>query len=369
MVILKNDLVGVKQDISSDFMILNPYDIPLITAIGGISKQSAENTTHDWYEDVMFPKYGITNNGGPVSSSDTSVVVVDASDFRVGHIIQPAGSSELIVVTATNTATNTLTITRAYAGTTAAGWADSAVLNIKFIHGLEGQNARDARFKPQNHLFNYTQIFDSTIEITGTAAAVSLQNVQNVFELQRWKEMKELGWQLENALIDGIRYTDGNTDRKMGGIRQRIVTNITNAATADVTLDLLNGLAQDVKNNGGLKGGRYVFMVGDAQKRKIGNLLASDITIPHADTMRGLIVDSIRTDFGTIGVMANDNLNADEIYLIDLQRIRVMPLNTRGWFFKYMGAVGDKTTGMIVGEYTSEFKQEKAHGRLYNLGV
>jgi hypothetical protein len=32
-----------------------------------------------------------------------------------------------------------------------------------------------------------------------------------------------------------------------------------------------------------------------------------------------------------------------------------------------MGEKGDYTTGMLVGEYTLEFKQEKAHARIKNL--
>jgi len=365
MAILRSELIGVKQDISDEFSLLNPYDVPLITAIGGISKSTVGNTTYDWLEDSMFPKFCTTNNGSAVASTDTSFTITNGADLRVDHIIQPVGSDELIKVTAV--AGDVITITRSFAGTTAEGWTDGTIVKIKFIDTNEGANARNSRFRPQETHYNLTQIFDDSIEITGTAEAVSMQNIANVYETEKMKKMVELGWQLENAVIDGIRHAGLN--RKMGGIRSRIVTNLTDGSTADITVDMLNSMVQDCKNKGGVKGGRYVFMVGDTQKRKMGDLFSSDIIIPQDSTIRGLVVDSIRTDFGTFGIMVNDNLRPDEVFFVDLNRLKIKPLQTRNWFHTYMGPVGDKITGTIVGEFTNQFKQEKAHARLFNLGM
>jgi hypothetical protein len=72
--------------------------------------------------DNYRPRSNPMNNGGALSSSATSVVVNDASIFDVGDVIQI--EQEYCLVTATATSNNSLTITRAYAGTTAASHND-----------------------------------------------------------------------------------------------------------------------------------------------------------------------------------------------------------------------------------------------------
>jgi hypothetical protein len=53
--------------------------------------------------------------------------------------------------------------------------------------------------------------------------------------------------------------------------------------------------------------------------------------------------------------------------IVDTNRMAIRPLVGREFFHKYMGEVGDSTKGMLVGEYTLEFRQEKAHARIKNL--
>jgi uncharacterized protein DUF5309 len=72
--------------------------------------------------DNYRPRSNPMNNGGALASSTTSVVVTDASIFDVGDVIQI--EQEYCLVTATSSSTDTLTITRGYAGTTAANHND-----------------------------------------------------------------------------------------------------------------------------------------------------------------------------------------------------------------------------------------------------
>ena len=362
-VIYTSNLIGVKESVVDEFLLLNHYQIPLLSALGFSSEIA--NTTHEWNEDEMFAKSDPANNGGPIAAGDGSFTVTDGTKFRIGHVISAEGSDELMLIT--NIAGNVLTITRAYQGTVAAGFADGTEIHVEWIQGLEGADARDARYKARTNVYNYTQIFDETIEISGTAEAIAQYGVDNEYTKEQMKKLEELAWQLENALINGRLYSLG-TDKKMKGIRSFIATNVTNAGGVDITDDHVNSMVQDVSDAGGLKtGGRYVFMMGATQKRMISKLFSSDIIVPHTDTMRGLTVDSLRTDFGTYPVMYNDNLRSTEVFFIDLNRMYVKPLRGRNWFHTYMGKTGDKMKGQIVGEFTLEFRQEKAHSRLYNL--
>jgi hypothetical protein len=76
--------------------------------------------------DNYRPRSNPMNNGGALSSSATSVVVSDGTIFDIGDVIQI--EQEFMLVTGTpdsgTAAANTLTLTRGYAGTTAASHND-----------------------------------------------------------------------------------------------------------------------------------------------------------------------------------------------------------------------------------------------------
>jgi len=92
---------------------------PLISRLPKLPTGSPQFlVTNDNYR----PRSNPMNNSGTLASATTSVVVNDASIFDVGDVVQI--EQEYILVTATNNSTNTLTITRGYAGTTAANHND-----------------------------------------------------------------------------------------------------------------------------------------------------------------------------------------------------------------------------------------------------
>ena len=359
-------LIGKKESVVDEFLLLNHYFIPLLSMLG--FSQEIGNVQHEWFEDTMFAKSGIINNSGAVGEDDTTITVADGSVYRVGHVVQATGSDELMLITAIST--HVLTVTREYQDTTKAAIDDGTALNVLWIDGEEGADARAARYKPRTRVFNYTQIFDESIEITGTAEAILQYGVDSEYEKEKQKKLEELAWQLENALINGHRWTNSAAKTKMGGLRNFIATNVTDGGAADVTEDMLNSIVQDVWAVGGFKGGgAYIFKMSPTQKRMCSKLNDGDIVVPHMDTIRGATVDAIRTDLGTFPIVVNNNLRSDEIIFTDLNRMAVRPLRGRNWFHTFMGKTGDKTVGQIVGEFTLEFMQEKAHSRLFNLDV
>jgi hypothetical protein len=92
---------------------------PLISRLPKLPTGSPQFlVTNDNYR----PRSNPMNNSGTLASAATSVVVNDASIFDVGDVVQI--EQEYILVTATNNSTNALTITRSYAGTTAANHND-----------------------------------------------------------------------------------------------------------------------------------------------------------------------------------------------------------------------------------------------------
>jgi hypothetical protein len=351
-------LIGKKQSVVDEILLLNGHQTPLLSLLG--FSEAVTQTTHQWFEDEMIADESTVV--GAVTNVATSVVVANAEPFRVGHVVKVG--EELLLVTAVSG--TTLTVVRGYAATTAAAIADLAKIEVQFVEGAEGADARSARFKARVAKSNKTQIFDDSVEISGTAAAVQQYGINDLYEYEKQKKQLELALQLEKALINGVSYENGQI-RQMKGIRQFIASNVDNVSGA-LTMDAVNNLAQKIYEAGGFAtGGDYKVIVGAKQKRKLSALDTNKVQIGRAENARGEVVDTLINDFGQFEIALNNNLAADELLFVDANRVAIRPLVGREFFHKYMGEKGDYTTGIVVGEYTLEFKQEKAHGRLKGL--
>ena len=359
--IYNKDLIGLKQSVVDEILLLNSHQTPLISLLG--FGDAVTQVEHVWFEDEIH-SYSSTVNGAK-TNADTSIAVADVEPFRANQVVKVG--EELMLVTAVDTNTKTLTVVRGYAGTTAAAIADGAKIEVMFVEGQEGRDARDARFKPRKRVSNITQIFDDTVEISGTAQAVTQYGVSDLYEYEKQKKQLELTLQLEKALINGVYFDNGNI-RQMRGIRSFIQTNVTDANGEALTDTMINDAAQAIYEKGGFaSGGNYVIMVPAKQKRAISKFNSSDIRLERQDNGRGSVADYFVSDFGQFEIVLNNNLQPDELFIIDTNRITIRPLKDRAFFHMFMGQQGDFVRGVVVGEYTLEFLQEKAHARLKNL--
>jgi hypothetical protein len=59
----------------------------------------------------------------------------------------------------------------------------------------------------------------------------------------------------------------------------------------------------------------------------------------------------------------------DRLLLLDSSRVDVLPLAGRHFHSKALAATGDAQVAQIVGEYTTEFRNENAHAVIDNLSV
>src|SRR6059058_3315584 len=125
------------EDISDLVAINSPHETPLLDALGDPAR-AAHSTVHEWLEDALLPNSDQINDSTyGNATTDTQFVVDHADRFRVGDQIKVTTSNEVMLVTAVNTGTNTLTVTRGYGGTTAAALADNQPLIILGNAALE----------------------------------------------------------------------------------------------------------------------------------------------------------------------------------------------------------------------------------------
>jgi len=360
--VYSNDLVGVRESIVDELKLLNPLQAPMISLVGFGS--SIGNVEHVWFEDEMFGQDAAIATAAAVDA--TTLKVADVEPFRVGHVLKI--DEELVLVSAVNVGAKELTVTRGFAGTSAAAITVGTKAEVMFTEGDEGQEARTSRYKPRKRVSNITQIFDDSVKLSGTAMAVNQYGIDNLYESEKQKKQLELTLQLEKAIINGIRYENG-TKRMMRGIRSFIETNVQDAAGEAISPAMLTEAFQSIFEKGGMEsGGNFVIVVGAKQKVAISNLDSEKVRLTQEQNSRGVVVDHIATDFGSAEVVLNNNLQGDEVLVIDANRIAIRPLVGREFAHTYLGIKGDYMEGMILGEYSLEFFQEKAHARIKNLG-
>ena len=121
---------GLVPDRAINVAQLEPNSAPLIqitTKTKG-RKRRAINTTFEWFEDEPFPYWDAINYGSGYNSSATSVVVDNGGYFGSSNLVLIPRTGEIVRVTAVST--NTLTITRAAGGSTAAAIVDGDDLRM-----------------------------------------------------------------------------------------------------------------------------------------------------------------------------------------------------------------------------------------------
>src|SRR5438034_307158 len=224
-------LPEIAEDVSDLVAINSPHETPLLDALGDPARP-ARATVHEWIEDALLPNTDHINDSSYTNAlTDTQFAVANASRFRVGDQIKMETSREVMFVTAINSGTSTLTVTRGYGGSTAEALFDSAALVILGNAALEGDDAASARFTSRSRKTNYTQIFAATVEVSGSELAVRQVGVRDELDYQKVQRTREVLRDLENCVLNGRAPAanpegSGTVRRTTRGIRSFLATNI-----------------------------------------------------------------------------------------------------------------------------------------------
>lgn len=364
-------LPEIAEDVSDLVAINSPHETPLLDALGDPAR-SARSTIHEWLEDALIP------NTDTVVSIDGASLEVTASDrFRVGDQIMVEGESEIMLVTAIDGGTDTLTITRGYGGTTPATVEEDQVVRILGNAALEGDEAAAARFTVRSRKTNYSQIFSSTVEVSGSELAVRQIGLKDELDYQKNQRLKELLRDLENTVINGIAPAanpqgSSSVRRTLRGIIPSLVTHRfvpggEIPAGDDLTEEQLNAALRLIwkSSNGHVD----LIVCGGASKRAINEFVATNRRFASSAENYKSLINTYESDFGVCRIVLSRSIPPGCVLLLDSSRIDVMPLAGRSFHFKPLAVTGDREAGMLVGEYTLELRNENAHGLISGLSA
>lgn len=187
------------------------------------------------YEERTFH----TLANGAVDATTQDITVDDASKFAVDMLVSNMRTLEvmrIVSISASNTSINVIRNYTAWGSqAVGTGWAivDNDVLIMVTDLYAEGAPARDGIYETPIELSNYTQIFRTPFEITGTAAETEvLAGKPSPAEIKARQAVFHR-IKIENAFLFGQKKLDQTTfktpARTTGGLLSYITTNVHDA--------------------------------------------------------------------------------------------------------------------------------------------
>lgn len=374
-------LPEIAEDVSDIIGLVSPFETPLLDHLGD-ARRVARSTVHEWMEDSLFPNSDAIDQASFVPNAlvATQFGVDHASRFRIGDLVQVLGSLEVMIVTATDS--TTITVERAYGGTTRESLADNQKLVILGNAALEGSDRPSTRFTNRARRQNYTQIFTSSVEVSGSQLAVDAIGIADELDYQKQERLRELLRDLENCVINGTAAAadpqgTSTVRRTMNGLIRAIQTNRYEPGVSgfpngggsgdDLTEDILNLAMRLIWENASAH--IDTIVVNGAQKRRINNFIGDNRGYLPKDTKFRELVSTYESDFGVAKVILSRWIPPDTVLLLDSSRIDVLPLAGRSFHFKKLASTGDSEVGQVIGEYTLEMRNEAAHGFITGLTI
>lgn len=349
--------------------VIDPVDVPLIKYLGygkeNIKKFRLLNTpgtTIEWIEDTYeaisdtTAATNITN-----STTTTTLAVTDGTKFQVGDVVQIDSDAELMYVSGIST--NTLTIVRGYAGTTATTHASNGTTYRRTRARVEGASATDSPSTTPATQYNVSQIMQKKVEVSGTLAVVSQYGVPNEYDLQVEKAYSELMRDCARIAYYGQRGT--TTSRMAGGLPYFITTNAASISSVALTQKHIEDKAQSAWE----QGGKPTLLVCNAWvQRKIRDMYVGHYRTERDDTRGGIMIDRILVPpVGEIDVLVDRWCPTGSLFLLDPSKVGWVPV--REFFDEPLAKSGDAELGQVVGEYSFVVVNQKAHATITGIST
>jgi hypothetical protein len=360
-------------DMSNTLALITPSDVPLLSIIGKDSlSKTCTAVKHEWLEDTLRPldtalaTVGEFNGTGAVTTA--TVTAGQGVYLAKGDVIQI--ESELCLIDSVSTDTiAVLAGGRGYGGSTAAAHLTLTPIRVIGTVSVQGGAVGPARTTTKTGRYNYTQIYNSSVVVTSTQRSTDKYTGPSN-ELARLldNEMK-VAWQIwERSLLAGRKVAAAaSVAGAMDGILPVIATNAYAKAGASLVEEFILQAMQDAWTYGGAID---KIVLGAFQKRQANKFLDSQRETTRTDRIAGAVVDTYTSDFGTADIVLDRNMPTDTVLLITSNKIGFGPLQGNALQAVH---VADTTalaeTWQVVGEYTSEVRNENAHAKLTGLAT
>lgn len=335
----------------------------------GMNDLTFHNTQFFWHETELAPRKMVATVADAVT---TGITVPDANHVALDTLFR--WDNEIVRVTAKPNAT-TLTVTRGFNGTTPVAHAGTAMIRIGTARP-ENSDALDGVTDNAVELFNYQQLFERNVEMSNDEYD-QMSTGENPLTGNLKRRYIEIIQELASAVMYGVKgatVVSGKTIWSMGGIRQFLQTNVSNAAGAGVSVALIDNVLKQITDAGG---NPKIMAVSTTQAIKLSALDANKIMIGKKEHVGG---NPVTTTWQSVvlkqplDLLVDNTLKDDEIYFLDDSTIKVGAKQgrkgKRSFKQEDVTPVGrDGVKFAVRGKYSLKVETEKANGLLYGLAV
>jgi hypothetical protein len=213
---------------------------------------------------------------------------------------------------------------------------------------------------------NYTQIFAKVGSVSATQRASDPAGYKDEYAFQVEKALKEIGRDIERALINGSGAVSGGTGtaRELKGILAWIRTNVsTGTGTGrDITEAELNSLLADIYSAGG---DPDTILVSPKQRNKMSGFF--DDSRSYVDSVKKFTsaIAVYDSNFGVIQVVSDIHMPDSQLAVLDSSTWKIAQL--RPVAKEETAKVADADGFAVVGELTLAAYAEKYNGKLTGL--
>ena len=335
-------------------------------------KKNCTNPEYNWNELDLGTPHDIAQ--AAYDDSVTSIVVTDAKMFTVQDIIFVRSTEEQMLVQGVNAATNTLTVERGFAGTTAAAIPNGEVLILQGSAFAEGSRSPKAMaFKPGEES-NYCQIFKQAIQNSRTglqtneyAGQNSIVNMRiNAFDVYNQKKARQYYFGKKSLSYD----SEGNPVRTTNGINEMIVSNLIDL-TGGMTYSGLMDAMELIMMFGGEE--RVLFSSSKLLKA-IQLCVLGDTQYPISPKSKefGIDIKRINTAFGDLHIAHDRTLDyycgsggvTGMGFALELANVEEMVMESDSWHDNVQEKDRDGRKDQIIGESGLKLMLEQRHAKI-----
>jgi hypothetical protein len=360
---------------------------PLTALLSKMKSESTDDPEFAWYEEQLN-SVRVTETTGLAANSGSTTINASGGglfDLVAGDLLlvekadQAAYDNELIEVASVATDTQA-TVVRGAAGTTIAAIPASTSLTKIGNVFAEGTGAPTASSRNPTKKNNFTQIFKTIYDITGTASVTRTRTGDPV-QTDKKRKMFDHSIALEWAFLFGVKNettgSNGKPKRYTGGIRSFITTNRTIFATTPTVTTLLNALFP-VFDYQSEAGSERIAFCGNGALNALNLLIANqtNVRINFGDTVKvyGMNFETFKIPQGTIYLKSHPLLNTharytNSMFVLDPTVLRYRFMKGRDTDFQdnIQNNDEDRKKGMWLTECGLEFHHERTTAYLGNV--
>lgn len=346
---------------------------PLTAFTSKAGEEQTDDPKYNWFEKGL-PAQTLTMAGAQATTTDVVLLLTAAGGLnkrvKPGHVLLNGSTGEIVWVVDSSTV-DQITVDRAQGSVAATAIGASDVWLVIGSAHSEGSGVPEAVSYDPSTVYNYTQIFRNSLEITNTAVATKIRYADGQYLKEARREtLEEHAIEMERAFLFGSRKEDtsgSQPTRTTGGFSDFVTTNVVDFGGV-VSIDDFEDFLEDVFEDGSTE---KLCLLGNRALNTLNKIARSNYTVqatPETSTYGMKMVEWI-TPFGSLQMKQHPLLSKDGYedwgFVIDVSKIKYRYL--RGRDTSYREQVQNPGDDSIKNEFLTECGLELNHQTCHGI--